>query len=137
MLKEKIKGYIERIKRIEGILDCALISRDGIMLGKSFEGEFNEPWLAAMCATLFASAESTSSILKLQPPDAVSIMIKETTIMVLGAGEKLLIVAVFGDKRSSSSGIKKLGDHARGIGGGFWCFRWWWSMTVRSLLIYS
>ena len=56
MLKEKIKGYIERIKGIEGILDCALISRDGIMLGKSLEGEFNEPWLAAMCATQIGRA---------------------------------------------------------------------------------
>ncbi|OPX66885.1 MAG: Roadblock/LC7 domain protein [Methanoregulaceae archaeon PtaB.Bin056] len=119
MLKEKIKGYIERIKGIEGILDCALISRDGIMLGKSFEGEFNEPWLAAMCATLFASAESTSSILKLQPPDAVSIMIKETTIMVLGAGEKLLIVAVIRNTETPASGITDLEDLAREIGGSF------------------
>jgi len=119
MLKEKIKGYIERIKGIEGVLDCALISRDGIMLGNSIQGEFNEPWLAAMCATLFASAESTSSILKMPPPGAVSIVIRETSIVVLGAGEKLLIVAVVADAGRQSPVPRQLEAMAGEIGGSF------------------
>lgn len=119
MLKEKIKGYIEKIGAIEGILGCALISRDGIMLGRSIEGDFNEPWLAAMCATLFASAESASGILKMPPPDAVSVMVRGTHVMVLGAGEKLLIVAVVRSEEEYSPAIRRLEGMARDIGGSF------------------
>jgi len=67
MLKEKVNMYIGKIRAIEGVRGCALISRDGIMLGQSMDGDFNEPWLAAMCATLFASAESASGILGIPP----------------------------------------------------------------------
>ncbi|MCU0632015.1 MAG: roadblock/LC7 domain-containing protein [Methanolinea sp.] len=119
MLKEKIKGHIERIKAIEGIRGCALISRDGIMLGQSMEGEFNEPWLAAMCATLFASAESASGILRMQPPDAVSVMMKGSTVMVLGAGEKLLIVVVIKSEVERPPAIRQLENLAGEIGGSF------------------
>jgi len=119
MLKEKIKVYIEKIRAIEGILGCALVSRDGIMLGRSMEGEFNEPWLAAMCATLFASAESASGILKMPPPDAVSVMIGGNAVIVLGAGEKLLIVAVVKSAEERSLATGHLEDIVREIGRAF------------------
>ncbi|MBP7120166.1 MAG: roadblock/LC7 domain-containing protein [Methanolinea sp.] len=119
MLKEKIKGYIEKIRKIEGVLGCVLISRDGIMLGRSMEGEFNEPWLAAMCATLFASAESASGILKMAPPEAVSVMIEDRSVIVIGAGEKLLIVAMIRDGGERSALFQALADLAREIGGSF------------------
>lgn len=119
MLKEKIKGYIEKIRNIEGVLGCALISRDGIMLGSSIEGELNEPWLAAMCATLFASAESASAILKMSPPEAVSVMIAGTSVAVIGAGEKLLVVAVIRDSGERTGAIRALTDLAGEIGRSF------------------
>ena len=43
MLKEKVKAYIEKVRAIEGVKGCALVSRDGIMLGQSLERDFNEP----------------------------------------------------------------------------------------------
>ena len=64
MLKEKIAGIIENIRLIDGVKLCALISRDGIMLGRYSAGDFNEAWFAAMCATLLASAESAAVIVK-------------------------------------------------------------------------
>lgn len=102
MLKEKIHGFIEKISAVEGVSACALISRDGIMLGKSMQTEFNEPWFAAMNATLFASAESASTIIKAASPDMVTIFSRDNTIVVMGAGEKLLIVAVTGRKSDAS-----------------------------------
>ncbi len=119
MLKEKIKGYIEKIGAIEGIFGCALVSRDGIMLGRSIEGDFNEPWLAAMCATLFASAESASGILKMPPPDAVAVMIRGSQVIVHGAGEKLLVVAVMRGEEVPAPATRRLEEIARDIGGSF------------------
>lgn len=119
MLKERIEGFIKKAMEMEGIAGCALISRDGIMLGKSLPGEFNEPWLAAMSATLFASAESASSILKLPPPEGVSISAQDTTIRVLGAGEKLLLVAVIRKDAEPSPVPERLQALVREIGGAF------------------
>jgi len=44
MLKEKISAFIETIRSIDGVAACALVSRDGIIAGKSFDRELNEPW---------------------------------------------------------------------------------------------
>jgi predicted regulator of Ras-like GTPase activity (Roadblock/LC7/MglB family) len=119
MLKEKIQGFIEKISAVEGVSACALISRDGIMLGKSMQTEFNEPWFAAMNATLFASAESASTIIKAASPDMVTISSTDNTIVVMGAGEKLLIVAVTGRKTEPSPLVTALDAVAKEIGGSF------------------
>jgi|GEM_PF-623330 len=94
MLKGKIQDFILKIGAVEGIASCALVSRDGIMLGNAIAGEFNEPWFAAMIATLFASAESATGIIKSPSPDVVTIGGEDSTMVILGAGEKVLIVAV-------------------------------------------
>ncbi|MCQ8894454.1 MAG: roadblock/LC7 domain-containing protein [Methanolinea sp.] len=119
MLKEKVKGYIEKIRAIDGVKGCALISRDGIMLGQLMEKDFNEPWLAAMCATLFASAESASGILKMAPPEVVCVHGGASSLVVLGAGEKLLVVVVGERGFEHSPGARQLEVLAGEIGGSF------------------
>ena len=96
MLKEKISGFIEELRRIDGVKACALVSRDGIMIGKHFDAELNEPWFAAMSATLLASAESAASIIKVKSPDSVTIHADDAAIIVMGAGEKLLVAVIVG-----------------------------------------
>lgn len=119
MLKEKVKSYIEKIRAIKGVKGCALVSRDGIMLGQSMENNFNEPWLAAMCATLFASAESASSILKMAPPEDVCVHGGATSIMILGAGEKVLVVVVGERGFELTAGARSVEVLAGEIGGSF------------------
>ena len=52
MVKEKISEFIGMIRSIEGVALCALISRDGIVAGKYFGRDLNEPWLGALLASL-------------------------------------------------------------------------------------
>ena len=119
MVKEKVKSYIEKIRAIEGVRGCALISRDGIMLGQSMEKDFNEPWLAAMCATLFASAESASGILRIAPPEDVCVHGGASSLVVLGAGEKILVVVVGERGFEHTQGAGELEILATQIGGSF------------------
>jgi hypothetical protein len=119
MLKEKVRGCVEKIQAIEGIAGCALISRDGIMLGKAMQGDFNEPWFAAMNATLYASAESAAGILKIPPPEAVSFSSGGTTILVTGAGDRLLVVAVLQAGSDARAVQSRLQSVAGEIGGSF------------------
>jgi len=96
MLKERISGFIEELRGIDGVKACALVSRDGIMIGKHFDTDLNEPWFAAMSATLLASAESAATIIRVKSPDSVTIHAEDAEILVMGAGEKLLVAVIVG-----------------------------------------
>jgi uncharacterized protein len=98
MLKEKIASFIEKIKSIDGVAACALVSRDGIISGKSFDRDLNEPWFGALSATILASAESAGNIIRTKSIDSVTIRTHDSSIMIMGAGEHFLIAAIIKDK---------------------------------------
>jgi uncharacterized protein len=97
MLKEKISAFIETIRSIDGVAACALVSRDGIIAGKHFDRDLNEPWFGALSATILASAESVGSIIKMKSMMSITIRAKETSIVVMGAGENFLIAVILSD----------------------------------------
>jgi hypothetical protein len=99
MLKEKIAGIIENIRLIDGVKLCALISRDGIMLGRYSAGDFNEAWFAAMCATLLASADGI--------------------LIIMGAGEKILLAALVDPSWDLIQMTGMLREVAEDVGGAF------------------
>jgi hypothetical protein len=94
MLKEKISAFIETIRSIDGVAACALISRDGIIAGKKFDRDLNEPWFGALSATILASAESVGSIIKMKSMMSVTVRSTDTSIIVMGAGENFLIAVI-------------------------------------------
>jgi predicted regulator of Ras-like GTPase activity (Roadblock/LC7/MglB family) len=97
MLKEKISQYIDRIRSINGVSACAIISRDGIISGKYFDRELNEPWFGALSATILASAESVGGIMKSGSMRAITIQTQDASILITGAGENFLIAAILGN----------------------------------------
>jgi predicted regulator of Ras-like GTPase activity (Roadblock/LC7/MglB family) len=97
MLKEKISAFIDRISSIDGVAACALVSRDGIISGKHFDRELNEPWFGALSATILASAESVGSIIKSRSLLSVTIRAQDTSTIIVGAGENFLIAAIIRD----------------------------------------
>jgi hypothetical protein len=98
MLKEKISAFIDKIQAIDGVSACALVSRDGIIAGKFFDQEMNEPWFGALSATILASAESVGSIARLKSMESVTIRAQDASVIVMGAGENFLIAAIVRDK---------------------------------------
>ena len=94
MLKEKISTFIEKIQTIDGVAACALVSRDGIVAGKSFDRDINEPWFGALSATILASAESAGSIVRMKSLESVTIRSPECSIVLMGGGENFLISAI-------------------------------------------
>lgn len=97
MLKEKISAFIEQVRSIEGVAACALVSRDGIIAGKHFDRDLNEPWFGALSATLLASAESIGSIVRMKSLGSVIIKAGDSSIVIMGAGENFLIAAIIRD----------------------------------------
>jgi uncharacterized protein len=94
MLKERIAGFVDEARAIDGIAGAALVTKDGIMIGRSFPGEISEKWFAAMSASVLASAESAASIISIVPPVRVRIEAPGGCVLLHDAGEKLLVVAV-------------------------------------------
>ena len=97
MLKEKISSYIDKIRSIDGVAACALVSRDGIISGKYFDRELNEPWFGALSATILASAESVGSIIRSKSVRSVTIRTQGASVVITGAGENFLIAAIITD----------------------------------------
>jgi predicted regulator of Ras-like GTPase activity (Roadblock/LC7/MglB family) len=97
MLKEKISAFIEQVRSIEGVAACALVSRDGIIAGKHFDRDLNEPWFGALSATILASAESIGSIVRMKSLGSVIIQAGDSSIVIMGAGENFLIAAIISD----------------------------------------
>jgi predicted regulator of Ras-like GTPase activity (Roadblock/LC7/MglB family) len=97
MLKDKISAFIGQVQSIDGIAACALVSRDGIVAGKHFDRDLNEPWFGALSATILASAESIGSIIRMKELDSVTIKSDDLSIIIMGAGENFLIAAIISD----------------------------------------
>lgn len=97
MLKEKISAFIEQVRSIDGVAACALVSRDGIIAGKHFDRDLNEPWFGALSATILASAESIGSIVRMKSLGSVTIRAGDASIVIMGAGENFLIAAIISD----------------------------------------
>jgi uncharacterized protein len=94
MFADKRAAFIEKIRVIDGVTDCALVSRDGIIQGKHFNRDFNESWFGALSATLLASAESAGHLLDMEDLSSVTIQAAGSSLVVMGAGEHFLIAAV-------------------------------------------
>jgi len=116
MLKDKISAFIDKIQAIEGVSACALVSRDGIIAGKYFDQDLNEPWFGALSATILASAESVGSIIKMKTMESVTIRAQDSSIIVMGAGENFLITAIVRDKTDAGKVHTEMYAVAQNIG---------------------
>jgi len=116
MLKDKIAAFIEDIRAIDGVMACALVSRDGIIAGKYFDRDLNEPWFGALAATLLASAESAGMLIRMKSPMAVTIRAADSSILIEGAGEHFLIAAILKADEKQDEICSRIGVVAAEIG---------------------
>lgn len=93
-LKDRIQTFINEIMGVEGTVGCAMVSKDGIMMGRSFEEDVSAQAFAAMSATMIASGEAAASLVHMQPPMAVIAESMDGFILVMSAGERALIATV-------------------------------------------
>jgi predicted regulator of Ras-like GTPase activity (Roadblock/LC7/MglB family) len=116
MLKDKISGFIDKIRSVDGVAACAVVSRDGIVAGKSFERELNEPWFGALTATILASAESAANIIRMHSMDSVTIRGSDSFIMVMGAGDNFLVAAILDNRADQGKAHDQILSIAQKIG---------------------
>jgi len=118
-LKEKIAGIVEKIDSISGVQSCALISRDGVLLGNDTVSDSNDAWFAAMCATILASAESIAVIIKTEAPSHILIHAPSGNTVIMGSGEKILLAVHMDSSVDPSNSYQALYAIAEEIAGSF------------------
>jgi len=116
-LKEKVRHYIDNIMAVPGVIECTLVSNDGILIGKSFEDSISAQSFGAMCATMIASSEAAASVATIKSPLWVLVKSEDKMIIVTGAGPRLLIAAIVSGDINIEKLSAKLLDIGEGIGG--------------------
>jgi predicted regulator of Ras-like GTPase activity (Roadblock/LC7/MglB family) len=116
MLKDKISGFVEKVRSVEGVAACAVVSRDGIVTEKFFDRDLNEPWFGALSATLLASAESAANLIRMSSLDSVVIRGYDAGILIIGAGENFLVAAILKNNADYGKAHDQILTIARKIG---------------------
>jgi len=116
MLKDRISGFVDNIRSVDGVTACAVVSRDGIVTGKSFDRELNEPWFGALAATILASAESVAGLIRMNSAESVIIRGYDAGILVIGAGEHFLVAAILNNKADYGKAHDQIVTIAKEIG---------------------
>ncbi|HIJ06794.1 MAG: Roadblock/LC7 family protein [Methanomicrobiales archaeon 53_19] len=116
-LKQMIRQFIDEIKAVSGVNDCALVSTDGILIGKSFEDSLSAQSFGAMCATMIASSEAAASVVNIESTLWIVVKSPKQSIVLVPAGERLLI-AVTADNDANLEGVcARLREIGERIGG--------------------
>lgn len=95
---QSLEKVLDNLKAVGGIELSAIVSRQGLlMVSKDRNGNLSNEAFAALTATLYMSAESTTLRLKEQKPKSI---IVETTedkhLITYAAGNNALIVVLVG-----------------------------------------
>lgn len=106
-MEENARRHIDEIRSVAGVVGCALVSCEGMVMGKYFPaGGLSSSLFAAMCATVLASAEAACGSVDIERPSAVTITATDATILIVGAGEAALITAII-DKSADLPGVRR------------------------------
>jgi predicted regulator of Ras-like GTPase activity (Roadblock/LC7/MglB family) len=116
-LDERIHHFMEEMQSTRGIIDCALISREGSILGKRCRDEVPGALFAAVTATMLASAETANNLLSLPEPSCLVSYTPDMIFLVMGAGEKMLVGATADRSTDFTSLFERLQDITTRIGG--------------------
>jgi predicted regulator of Ras-like GTPase activity (Roadblock/LC7/MglB family) len=115
-LNEKIQGFIDAVMALDGVNDCALVSREGRMLGSTLGDDVPVSALAAMSATIVASTEAAASVLHMKTPSYVCCESEDDTIAISSAGGTALVVTILGRSADADALKVRLASIARSLG---------------------
>lgn len=109
-LKTKIRGYIDEIQSLNGVIASVIVSTDGKIVGKSNNSDFPSPFLGITGATIFASSEAAFGTFHISRPDfiVVETMEKDGLMVIKRAGKRNIIATVINQSVDISSFKNKL-----------------------------
>jgi len=120
---ETIANMLEKIlddlRAVGGVELCAIVSRQGLLMVSREAGTgLNSEAFAALTATLYMSAESTTMRLSSQKPRSIIVETDDKQLITYAAGPDALIVVLVGKEGYIGlilSELKKAAEKARSL----------------------
>ncbi len=117
-LNDTIRDAVAEIRATRGVVECAVVSRDGTVISNHLRSDVSAPAFAAISATMLASAEAATNLLSLPEPSHLVAYSQDAHLLVMGAGSQMLVSATV-DKRTDISPVfERLSKIASKMGGG-------------------
>ncbi|MDD1673754.1 MAG: roadblock/LC7 domain-containing protein [Methanomicrobiales archaeon] len=116
-IKDSIYDAMEEIRATKGVIECALVSRDGTLIGKSLWENVSASDFAAISASILASAEAANNVLSLPRPSYLVAFSRDVHLLVMSAGEQMLVSATVDKKIDISPVYERIQEITLRIGG--------------------
>lgn len=96
-IAKSLEKILDDLQAVGGVELSAIVSRQGLlMVSKETEGGLNSEAFAALTATLYISAESTTMRLSEQRPKSIIVETVDKHLITYAAGPDALIVVLVG-----------------------------------------
>lgn len=96
-IAKSLEKILDDLQAVGGVELSAIVSRQGLlMVSKETEGGLNSEAFAALTATLYISAESTTMRLSEQRPRSIIVETEDKHLITSAAGPDALIVVLVG-----------------------------------------
>ena len=91
---EDVSGVLSDLKRAGGIRALAVVSREGILVASDIPGDVHPETFAAMSAVMLSAAETAYLEINHVIPDRLIVETDEGKLIIMGAGERSMLVAL-------------------------------------------
>lgn len=98
-IASKLENILEDLQSVGGLELCAIVSKQGLlMVSREANLGLNSEAFAALTATLYMSAESTTTRLSKQKPKSIIVETDGKQLIIYAAGPDALIVVLLGNE---------------------------------------
>jgi predicted regulator of Ras-like GTPase activity (Roadblock/LC7/MglB family) len=116
-VKDSIHDAVAEIRATKGVVECAVITRDGTLIDKELRDSVPAPAFAAISATMLATAEAAANLLTIPEPSHLVAYSRDVLLLVMGAGSQMLVSATVDKQTDISPVFERLSEIASKMGG--------------------
>jgi predicted regulator of Ras-like GTPase activity (Roadblock/LC7/MglB family) len=116
-VEDSIHDAVSEIRATRGVVECAVISRDGTLIDMNLRDEVPASAFAAISASMLASAEAATNLLSLPEPSHLVAYSRDVLLLVIGAGDRMLVSATVDRQTDISPVFERLHEIASKMGG--------------------
>ncbi len=98
-IADMLEKILDDLQSVGGVELCAIVSKQGLlMVSREASQELDSEAFAALTATLYMSAESTTMRLSKQKPKSIIVQTEDKQLITYAAGPDALIVVLVGNE---------------------------------------